>query len=92
MQKYKIFALTLVHFPKKTYLRAAMSLGRLGLHCSFHICSPFSPIAHSAPVAKLVDAPDLGSGGLCRVGSSPIRRTTTLPRLLPRSRRGFFYV
>ena len=40
MQKYKIFALTLVHFPKKTYLRAAMSLGRLGLHCSFHICSP----------------------------------------------------
>ena len=40
MQKYKIFALTLVHFPKKTYLRTAMSLGRLGLHCSFHICSP----------------------------------------------------
>ena len=40
MQKYKIFALTLVHFPKKTYLRAAMSLGRLGLHCSFHICPP----------------------------------------------------
>lgn len=40
MQKYKIFALTLVHFPKKTYLRAAMSLGRLGLYRSFHICSP----------------------------------------------------
>ena len=28
-----------------------------------------------APVAKLVDAPDLGSGVLRRVGSSPIRRT-----------------
>ena len=28
-----------------------------------------------APVAKLVDAPDLGSGGFGRVGSSPIRRT-----------------
>ena len=40
MQKYKIFALTLVHFLKKTYLRAAMSLGRLGLYRSFHICSP----------------------------------------------------
>ena len=26
-------------------------------------------------MAKLVDAPDLGSGGLGRVGSSPIRRT-----------------
>ena len=26
-------------------------------------------------MAKLVDAPDLGSGGLRRVGSSPIRRT-----------------
>ena len=29
-----------------------------------------------APVAELVDAPDLGSGGSGRVGSSPIRRTT----------------
>ena len=28
-----------------------------------------------APVAKLVDAPDLGSGVSRRVGSSPIRRT-----------------
>lgn len=26
-------------------------------------------------MAKLVDALDLGSSGLCRVGSSPIRRT-----------------
>ena len=41
MQKYKIFALTLVHFPKKNYLRAAMWLGRLGLYRSFHICPPF---------------------------------------------------
>ena len=30
---------------------------------------------HIAPVAKLVDAPDLGSGVSRRVGSSPIRRT-----------------
>ena len=29
-----------------------------------------------ARVAKLVDAPDLGSGVLRRVGSSPITRTT----------------
>ena len=28
-----------------------------------------------ALVAKLVDAPDLGSGVVIRVGSSPIRRT-----------------
>ena len=27
-------------------------------------------------MAKLVDAPDLGSGVLRRVGSSPIRRTS----------------
>ena len=31
--------------------------------------------ARIALVAKLVDAPDLGSGGSGRVGSSPIRRT-----------------
>ena len=30
---------------------------------------------HKAGVAKLVDAPDLGSGALGRVGSSPITRT-----------------
>lgn len=30
---------------------------------------------YNALVAELVDAPDLGSGGLGRVGSSPIRRT-----------------
>ena len=32
--------------------------------------------SHKALVAKLVDAPDLGSGVARRVGSSPIRRTT----------------
>ena len=32
---------------------------------------------NSAPVAKLVDAPDLGSGVSRRVGSSPIRRTNS---------------
>ena len=35
-----------------------------------------------APVAKLVDAPDLGSGVERRVGSSPIRRTPTKKSLL----------
>ena len=30
-----------------------------------------------AGVAKLVDAPDLGSGAFGRVGSSPITRTKT---------------
>ena len=30
----------------------------------------------NAPVAKLVDAPDLGSGVVRRVGSSPITRTS----------------
>ena len=32
-----------------------------------------------AGVAKLVDAPDLGSGAFGRVGSSPITRTTNSP-------------
>ena len=36
----------------------------------------------SAPVAKLVDAPDLGSGVLRRVGSSPIRRTMRQKRII----------
>ena len=31
---------------------------------------------HSARVAKLADAPDLGSGVLRRVGSNPTSRTT----------------
>lgn len=44
------------------------------------ISSLFQNIIHTfaiafAPVAKLVDAPDLGSGVSRRVGSSPIRRT-----------------
>ena len=37
-------------------------------------CNCWKQVAF-APVAKLVDAPDLGSGGFGRVGSSPIRRT-----------------
>ena len=36
-----------------------------------------------APVAELVDVPDLGSGGLGRVGSSPIRRTRGSRRNVP---------
>ena len=42
------------------------------------LCPPYSLhylCARNALVAKLVDAPDLGSGGSGRVGSSPIRRT-----------------
>lgn len=35
------------------------------------------PQTKIALVAKLVDAPDLGSGVAIRVGSSPIRRTET---------------
>ena len=35
----------------------------------------FTFAIRKALVAKLVDAPDLGSGVLRRVGSSPIRRT-----------------
>ncbi len=38
--------------------------------------------AQKAPVAKLVDAPDLGSGVSRRVGSSPIRRTIQNPNCL----------
>ena len=40
-----------------------------------------SMLLQQAPVAKLVDAPDLGSGVLRRVGSSPIRRTVFLLRV-----------
>ena len=36
----------------------------------------------NALVAELVDAPDLGSGVLGRVGSSPIRRTSGNPNCL----------
>ena len=36
-------------------------------------------------VAELVDAPDLGSGGPGRVGSSPIRRTIQNPNCLNKS-------
>lgn len=35
-----------------------------------------------APVVKLVDTPDLGSGALRRVGSSPIRRTKNKRNLI----------
>ena len=38
--------------------------------------------SQKAPVAKLVDAPDLGSGVSRRVGSSPIRRTKVNPNCL----------
>ena len=41
-----------------------------------------------ALVAKLVDAPDLGSGDFGRVGSSPIRRTMAIPRTAHTSVRG----
>ena len=48
---------------------------------------------HKALVAKLVDAPDLGSGVARRVGSSPIRRTIQNPNCLILSGWDFcFYV
>ena len=37
---------------------------------------------YAAPVAKLVDAPDLGSGVLRCAGSSPVRRTEENPNRL----------
>ena len=42
-----------------------------------YLCTRVYGVKHpaSALVAELVDAPDLGSGGSGRVGSSPIRRT-----------------
>ena len=59
------------------------------LHPHFNAYIRLNVIAHShassetqhkqAPVAKLVDAPDLGSGGLRCVGSSPIGRTKCRP-------------
>ena len=48
--------------------------------------------AHAfAPVAKLVDAPDLGSGVSRRVGSSPIRRTLKNAKLLIFNSLAFFF-
>ena len=45
----------------------------------------------NALVAKLVDALDLGSSGLGRVGSSPIRRTEENPNCLIISGQDFFF-
>ena len=46
-----------------------------------YLCTRVYGVKHpaSALVAELVDAPDLGSGGSGRVGSSPIRRTKRVP-------------
>ena len=43
-------------------------------------------------MAKLVDAPDLGSGVARRVGSSPIRRTFLADFPFDAHRKGFFFV
>ena len=43
------------------------------IHFLYYLCT--RKIKAIARVAKLVDAPDLGSGVLRRVGSSPITRT-----------------
>ncbi len=45
-----------------------------------YLCNRFGHFAQKkersfAPVAELVDAPDLGSGVSRRAGSSPVRRT-----------------
>ena len=46
---------------------------------------------YKALVAKLVDAPDLGSGSLRCVGSSPIRRTKENPKCLIYKHLGFLF-
>ena len=48
---------------------------------NMYLCTRVYGVYHpaSALVAELVDAPDLGSGGSGRVGSSPIRRTERVP-------------
>ena len=48
-----------------------------------YLCTRVYGVKHpaSALVAELVDAPDLGSGGSGRVGSSPIRRTKRIPEM-----------
>ena len=55
------------------------NLKTLPLHRFCHLIgsytSPHKVQNNTALVAKLVDAPDLGSGVARRVGSSPIRRT-----------------
>ena len=48
----------------------------------------FTFATRKALVAKLVDAPDLGSGVARRVGSSPIRRTKTQQSLTATSKDG----
>ena len=52
-----------------------------------YFCSPFADVvppkagadAPRADVAKLADAPDLGSGAVRHVGSTPIIRTNRIP-------------
>ena len=48
--------------------------------------------AFVAPVAKLVDAPDLGSGAERRTGSSPARRTIYAPSLSKQLEGGFLFM
>ena len=48
----------------------------------------FCPSPNDAGVAKLVDAPDLGSGAVRRGGSSPFTRTDS--KTPGREARGFF--
>ena len=47
---------------------------------NLYLCTRVFKNRRHALVAELVDAPDLGSGGSGRVGSSPIRRTKNNPR------------
>ena len=62
------------------------NLKALPLHRFCHLIgsytSPHKVQNNTALVAKLVDALDLGSSGLGRVGSSPIRRTEENPNCL----------
>ena len=70
--------------------RADAAKRRAAAPCATEKSIIFAPV--SALVAKLVDAPDLGSGGFGRVGSSPIRRTYPLflrrPPSAPNTQKG----
>ena len=70
--------------------RADAAKRRAAAPCATEKSIIFAPVY--ALVAKLVDAPDLGSGGFGRVGSSPIRRTAVhsqkRQQLTPLPRRG----
>lgn len=47
----------------------------------FRTCPTMRSLLHPARMAELADAPDLGSGGVTRAGSSPVPRTVWVSRV-----------